>query len=200
MINQGHQGRGLTNNTQPNPARHLSDLVSQELRRVPRGAPLPGLKEFISPYLVTDPIVEQFLKIHHADLTLPARPRHSVLTEGQFTDFLRHEAQELEDRYLEYKSKGFTGCYDVSADATARLNRVAVGCAEAILTARGEHQYTGVAIDTRYYIVDFTVDQFLAYPEIVRRTRTYVAHEIQQDTSKPSYAGVLILPCYRFPA
>lgn len=89
MIGQRHQQRGLANNTQPDPAQRISDLVSQEMRRVPRGEPLPLFKEFVSPYLVTDARVEQFLKIHHAEVALPQRSSFSsALSEKQFTEFL----------------------------------------------------------------------------------------------------------------
>jgi hypothetical protein len=176
------------------------------MRKMPRGEPQAALREFITPYLVTDQQSEKFLYIHRTEAALR---QHSAglgaISEAQFVGFLRYEAAALQDTYLRYKAQGYTGCYAVSAEVTARLNRIKPGCAEAIVAARGEHQYTGVAIDSRYYIVDFTADQFLAYPEIIQRSggrngsgnAVLFDQDNQRDSSPPTYAGVLILPCYR---
>jgi hypothetical protein len=108
-------------------------------------------------------------------------------------DFLKHTGPELRDNYLDLKSQGYTGCIIVTDDAIRRLSLVAKGCAQTATTGDGTHTYARVAVEARDYWIDFTADQFLAYPEILARHRSFRS-ERRSDDSKPSYAGTVIMP------
>jgi hypothetical protein len=170
------------------------------MKKMPRGEPQAAFKDFVTCYLITHKQPERFHQIHRAEAALPQRSvALQAMSEAQFIDFLRYDAPALRDKYLGFKENGYTGCYSVSEEAAARLNRIKTYCAEVLPAAAGEHHYNGVAIDGRYYVVDFTVDQFLAYPEIVQRSCRAGSPQpgIHRASSPPTYAGVLVLPCYR---
>lgn len=109
-----------------------------------------------------------------------------------FMDFLALEGPVLRDHYLSFKSRGHTGCVFVAEEATSRLNRRVSDCAALRITGNGIHHYTVVVVDGRDYFADFTVDQFIAYPEIVERHRMYST--LRKVDPPPSYAGALIMP------
>lgn len=98
----------------------------------------------------------------------------------------------LKDYYLNFKCRGHTGCVVVEHEATTRLNRRVPGCAEGRVSGNGAHNYTVVSIEGRDYWLDFTVDQFVAYPEIVECQRLYGSMRYLQPN--PTYAGILLMP------
>ena len=177
----------------PNDPMELNALITRELKNPRRGTLSQDFRTLISPYLVTDPTSDQFLHIHRAAAPLQARSKMlTTISVDHFREFLTLEGPQLEESYVNFKCRGHTGCVVVAHEATVRLNRTIPGCAETKASGDGSHYYTRVSIEGRDYWLDFTIDQFVAYPEIVERHRMYATMRL--TTPRPSYAGTLIMP------
>lgn len=171
----------------------LHELVHRELSSNRRGTLSHEFRELISPYLITDLLSDQFLHIHRG--TSPSLPRTLLprsISVTDFLEFLRHEGPVLRDEYLNFKSLGHTGCVIVAEHATNRLNRITPDCSRTESCGDYAHYYTRASVEGRDYWVDFTVDQFVAYGEVVERHRQYSTSRSTVPT--PSYAGTLTLP------
>ncbi len=180
----------------PHDSTTLAALIYKDLTSPSRGGVSTEVRELITPYLIVDPTSDHFLHIHRAAAPLPAASKLSqTLSVEDFRDFLTHEAGPLQDQYLNFKTRGHTGCALVACEATARLNRRIRGCADNEVTADGIHQYSVVSVEGRNYWLDFTIDQFVAYHEIVERHRLFGSMRVV--TPRPSYAGTLVMPLCR---
>lgn len=174
-------------------ATRFDGLVRREMRSSPRGNLAGEFREVINPYLVEDLSSDQFLQIHRAASPYPARSGFCrSMSVADFIDFLRLEGPALRDHYLRFKSRGHTGCVIVAEEVNSRLNRRVSDCASLRVTGDGIHHHSIVAVEGRDYVVDFTVDQFVAYREIVERHALYST--LRKVDPPPSYAGALILP------
>ena len=171
----------------------LELLIRRDTASSYRGKLAAEFKEVINPYLVTDLNSEQFLHIHRAATPYPAASSlKSSMTVGEFMDFLGNYGLTLRDQYLNFKSRGFTGCVIVADEATHALNNQKRDCATTRSTSDGVHFYTVVSVEGRDYRLDFTIDQFVAYPEVIERHRIYATTR-RMDPS-PSFAGTLVMP------
>jgi hypothetical protein len=171
----------------------LASLIHKDIGSTPRGKLSDQFRDLITPYLITDITSDQFLHIHRAANPLPTTSKsRTTLSVAEFQDFLIHEAPPLQEQYLNFKARGHTGCIPVASESTARLNRHMPGCANTGFTADGIHHYSIVSIEGRNYWLDFTIDQFVAYPEIIQRHRMYAT--LRVVTPPPSYAGTLVMP------
>lgn len=177
----------------PHDSTTLATFIHKDITSPRRGGVSTEVRELITPYLIVDETSDQPLHIHRAALPLPNTSTFpQTLSIAEFREFLTHEAPPLRELYLNFKARGHTGCVPVTYEATTRLNRLARGCAESGATTDGIHQYTVVSIEGRNYWLDFTIDQFVAYPEILERHRLYSSMRIV--TPRPSYAGILFMP------
>lgn len=169
---------------------HLSALIVQDMRASQRGKAEQEFRAATSAYTVTDFSSDQFLAIHRAASPYPlrdySRDGFRSCTLDTFMDFLRVEGPALRDLYLDFKSRGHTGCYIVADDAARRLARVHQGCGAKHEIAY--HSYNSVVVDGRMYWLDFTIDQFLDYPGIVQRTNAVTPQP------PPTYYGALVMP------
>lgn len=169
---------------------HLSSLIVKDMRAAHRGRAADEFRAATAAYTVTDFSSDQFLAIHRAASPYPLKDysRYGLQSCAleTFIDFLRVEGPELRELYLEFKSRGHTGCYIVAGDATQRLHRILQGC-----VAKHEvecHSYSSVLVEGRTYWLDFTIDQFIDYPSIVKRTNATTPQP------PPSYYGALVMP------
>lgn len=177
----------------PNDPAELNALMNQDIHAPRRGALAERFRALISPYLITDVTSDQFLYIHRAAAPLRApSSMPQTISAAEFQDFLISEAPELKDSYLSFKSRGHTGCVIVAHEATTRLNRRVIGCAETRVSRDGIHNYTQVSIEGRDYWLDATIDQFVAYPEILECHRLYGS--MRYISPELSYAGLLLMP------
>lgn len=168
----------------------LSSLISRDLRASRRGKSEGEFRAFTAAYTVSDLSSDQFLAIHRAASPYPlkdySRYGYQSCCPEKFMDFLCVEGPVLRDLYLDFKSRGHTGCYIVSDDAARRLNRIHPGCVATHEIAH--HSYNSVLVDGRMYWLDFTIDQFIDYPGIVQRTNA------ASTQPWPSYYGALVMP------
>ena len=182
----------------PEPSDHaaLNALIYRDIKGPRRGTLSNEFRAIISPYLVTDPTSDQFLLIHRAASPLPPSSKmQCTLSVADFQKFMTYEAPELENNYINFKCRGHTGCVVVAQEATNRLNRSRQGCAETNASGDGCHYYTRVSVEGRDYWLDFTIDQFVAYAEVIERHRMYSTMRLIEP--RPSYAGTLIMPIGR---
>lgn len=171
----------------------LCALIHRDVFESRRGALAAEFKTLIVPYLVTDPTSDQLLQIQRAAAPYPKfSALANTLSHDTFKDFIVTEGPLLQDHYLEFKARGHTGCAVVSEDATRRLNRIAPKSAATVMSPDGLHYFTQASIEGRDYWIDFTIDQFVAYADIVAYTGYKVSHK-KLDRVRDC-AGILVMP------
>lgn len=171
----------------------LSALIHRDVLQTRRGQLATEFKERITPYLITDLTSDQLLQIQRAAHPYPKRTAFSnTISQDAFREFLTIEGPALQDSYLEFKARGHTGCAVVSDEATHRLNRIVPKSAITAMTPDGLHYYTHVSVEGRDYWLDFTIDQFVAYSEIVAYTGYKVSDRKLSRTD--DYVGTLLMP------
>ena len=187
-----HAQHPLRNPLQDN-VEQLSALIHRDVFQSRRGALAAEFKSAITPYLVTDPTSDQLLQIQRATAPYPKLSAlANTISQDAFKDFMVTEGPALQDHYLEFKARGHTGCAVVSDDATRRLNRIAPRSAATVMTPDGLHYFTQASIEGRDYWIDFTIDQFVAYPDIVAYTGFKISHRKLDRVS--DCAGILVMP------
>ena len=169
---------------------HLSSLVVRDMRAWCRGKASDEFRAATAAYTVTDLASDQFLEIHRAASLYPlkdySRDGFRSCPLDDFREFLRTEGPILRELYLDFKSRGHTGCYIISDDASRRLNRIHQGCAATSEVAF--HSFNSVLVDGRMYWLDFSIDQFVDYQGIIQRTNP------PSPQPPPSYYGALVMP------
>ena len=171
----------------------LSALIHRDVYQSRRGNLATEFKDLITPYLITDVASDQLLQIQRAAHPYPKRSAlPATISHDTFKDFLVTEGPILQDRYLEFKARGHTGCAVLSDEVTHRLNRIVRNSAIGAMTPDGLHFYTRVSLEGREHWLDFTIDQFVAYSEIIAYTGYNVSDRKLSRTD--DYVGTLVMP------